>query len=523
MNKKPIQPPSEDNDGPFQCIFEAISDGLIIQDSKTHRIVESNLAAAAMHGYSCEEFVGLHLTEYIHSESRRLFNASTRALQPGDVFESSEIHIHRDGSLFSVEVSTTVFTYQSRRCLLSDIRDVSKRVQLEKTLSAQIEERRREQEALLAISHTLASTLEFQPGLILGQLRQILEYTQGGLFALEDFALVTLALCGTPKFEKLTPIRMQLNTPETLAVLFNGHRPIRIADVWSDDPQAQFLRSLLEDETAVLLKGMHSWMWVPLAVRGRLIGGLGLAETTKDYFTAHHAALALSVANQIAFTMINTELYGQAQALAVLEERQSLARNLHDAVNQSLFSAGLIAEVLPRVWDRDPDLARQSLEDLRRLTRGAQAEMRALLAELRPSTLTDSSLGDLLRLLGNALSGRINLPVTVTVKGNYVLPAEVQIAFYRICQEALFNVAKHAKAKQVDIDLDKEGAVIELCIRDDGQGFDPQQSFPGHYGLSMMRERAEAAGVQLSVTSQPGKGTELIIRWKKAPRLKETL
>ncbi len=82
--------------------------------------------------------------------------------------------------------------------------------------------------------------------------------------------------------------------------------------------------------------------------------------------------------------MVNAELYEHAQALAALQERQRLAQNLHDAVNQSLFSAGLIAEVLPRLWDRDQEEARRSLEDLRRLTRGALAEMRALLAELRP-------------------------------------------------------------------------------------------------------------------------------------------
>jgi signal transduction histidine kinase len=205
-----------------------------------------------------------------------------------------------------------------------------------------------------------------------------------------------------------------------------------------------------------------------------------------------------------------------------LEERQRLARNLHDAVNQSLFSAGLIAEVLPRLWERDQEEARRSLEDLRRLTRGAMAEMRALLAELRPSTLTDSDLGDLLRLLGNALSGRINIPVTVTVTREFMLPAEVQVAFYRVCQEALNNVAKHAKASQVEMNLKQEGDVIELRVRDDGHGFDPEQTFSGHYGLSMMRERAEAAGALLSVTSQPGHGTELMIRWIK-PSPKESL
>jgi two-component system nitrate/nitrite sensor histidine kinase NarX len=313
--------------------------------------------------------------------------------------------------------------------------------------------------------------------------------------------------------EQYSPIHIHLHGPDILTTLFNGHRPIRIADVWSENPQAIFLRSLLDDGAAVLLEGIKSWMWIPLAVRGRIIGGIGVAEIRKNHFTAHHADLALSVANQAAIAMVNAELYKQAHELAVMEERQRLARNLHDAVNQSLFSAGLIAEVLPRLWVRDQEEARRSIEDLRRLTRGAQAEMRALLAELRPSTITDSNLGDLLKLLGDALSSRTNIPVTVTGTGEFILPSDVQITFYRVCQETLFNIAKHSKASQVEINLKQEGPTIELSIRDDGQGFDTQQSFSGHYGLSMMRERAEAVGAMFSVDSQPGHGTELTIRW----------
>lgn len=262
-------------------------------------------------------------------------------------------------------------------------------------------------------------------------------------------------------------------------------------------------------------------MWVPVAVKNRVIGVLGIAHAKQDYFTAHHADLALTVANQAAITLINAELYEHAQALAVLQERQRLAQNLHDAVNQSLFSAGLIADVLPRLWDRDQDEARKSLDDLRRLTRAAQAEMRALLAELQPSALTDTDLGDLLHLLGNALSGRVNIPVTVTVAKDVILPSEIQVAFYRICQEALNNIAKHAKASQVEIDLKAEGAALELRIRDNGRGFDPDQIMAGHYGLGMMRERAEAAGAQLSITSRPGHGTQFLLHWTNEP--KETL
>ena len=340
-----------------------------------------------------------------------------------------------------------------------------------------------------------------------------------GAFALEDSVLVTLAMRGTQESEQFTPFRIHLQGPETLAALFNGHRPIRIADVWSENPQAQFLRTLLDDGAAVLLEGMRSWMWVPLAVKGRIIGGVGVAHEKKNHFTPHHADLALSVANQAAITMVNAELYKDAQTLAVLEERQNLARNLHDAINQSLFSAGLIAEVLPRLWEVNPEEARQSLEDLRRLTRGAQAEMRGLLVELRPLILTDSVLADLLRQLGNALTGRTNIPVTITVIGpeQQSLPANVQIAFYRICQEALHNIAKHARATQVEIQLQIDPGAIKLLIRDDGRGFDPAHISSGRYGLTMMKERAQSVEAILTVTSQPNEGTLIAIRWTNDP------
>ncbi len=340
------------------------------------------------------------------------------------------------------------------------------------------------------------------------------------------------------QYEQANSFQVHLDGPEILATLFNGHRPIRIADVRSDEPDAVFLRSLLKGDAAVFLKGVHAWMWVPLAVKNRIIGGLGIAHARRNYFTAHHAALALSMANQAAITMVNAELYEHARALAVLRERHRLAQNLHDAINQSLFSAGLIAEVLPRLWESDPVMARQSLDDLRQLTRGAMAEMRELLAELQPSILTDSSLGDLLRQLANAFTGRTNVPVSLNIAGEHVLPVEIQVALYRICQEAFNNIAKHAGASQVEVDLQydtdaaqassfvaytgvPQGIVVksvELRIRDDGHGFDPGEPIAlGHYGLGMMRERAEAVDAQLRVTSQPGHGTEVTLGWHKTP------
>jgi two-component system nitrate/nitrite sensor histidine kinase NarX len=510
---------SEDKERLYRRIFEAASDGLILNDVETGLVVEANTAASAMHGYTREEFIDLPPSTYIHPDSFPQFAEWVQTVQLGKDFAAVALHMRQDGSQFTVEVRGSGCTYQNQRCLLSVVRDVSARVQAEQLLRQQVEASTREQSTLLEISQTLGSALELKPGLILDQLQVIIEYTHAVLFALEELDLVALAVRGPQRLKQAMPFRIRLDDSETQAALLNEHQPQRIADVWSDEPAAQLLRSLLNDQAAVLIEGVKAWMWVPLAVKGRVIGGIGIARAEADNFTTHQANLALTMANQAAITMVNAQLYEQAQTLATLQERQRLAQNLHDAVNQSLFSAGLIAEVLPRLWERDPAKGQQSLEDLRRLTRGALAEMRGLLAELRPQVLIDSELDDLLHQLGNAFTGRTSIPVVVTVVGEGALqeqgalPADVQVAFYRLCQEAFNNIAKHARASQVMIQLEYDASAIELHIRDDGQGFDPEHTPSGHYGLSMMRERAEAAGIMLSVDSQPGQGTEIAIRW----------
>jgi PAS domain S-box-containing protein len=539
MNNSRNHPSSEEGAGPYRTIFDAATDGLIITDSETGLVVEANSAACTMHGFAYGKFIGLLPAAFIHPESQQVFTDYLRGFQSRPEGETSLMHLRRDGSTFHAEWRGTAFAYQGRSCLLAVIRDVSRRIQADLSLQQRVEARTREQSALLEISHGLASTLELQPGLILEQLRGIVEYTHAGIFGVTDTTLTALAVRGPAHLEQAAPFQVRLQGPETLEALLNGHRPIRVPDIHSTDPAAELLRSLLATDGAVLLEGVRAWMWVPLAAKGRILGGLGLAHALQNYFTPHHAALALSMADQVAITMVNAELYEHAQALAALQERQRLARNLHDAVNQSLFSAGLIAEVLPRLWERDPEDARHSLEDLRRLTRGALAEMRELLAELRPSVLTDSSLGDLLRQLSYAFTGRTNIPASVTTAGEQALPADIQVVLYRICQEALNNIAKHARASRVEIDLRYDSGAasasslparasspeeigvgsVEMRIRDDGRGFEADRpAVSGHYGLDMMRERAEGVGAELTVASETGRGTEVTVRWHATPK-----
>lgn len=197
--------------------------------------------------------------------------------------------------------------------------------------------------------------------------------------------------------------------------------------------------------------------------------------------------------------------------IAVQVERNRLARDLHDSVSQTLFTVASIAEALPRVWKRNPDIAQQGLEELAQLTQGALAEMRNLLIELRPDGLAEKPLGELIQQLTKAISGRASLQVTTTVKGDFSLSNEVKLVFYRITQEALNNIIKHAQATQVSVSLECNSQKIVLHISDNGCGFDSRQiPIPsGHLGIAIMKERAESIGANLHLSSYLGRGTEI--------------
>mgnify|MGYP000067782600 CR=1 FL=1 len=212
----------------------------------------------------------------------------------------------------------------------------------------------------------------------------------------------------------------------------------------------------------------------------------------------------------------NALLQEKAAQEAVAAERTRLARDLHDAVTQTLFAATLIAEVLPQVWNANPAEGARRLEDLRQLTRGALAEMRTLLVELRPNALVEIPLGALLRQLTEAVSGRARLPIQFSVDGERALPPDVQVALYRIAQEALNNVVKHARASQAFVTA-RLGRRVRLTVADNGAGFDPAGVPADHLGLRIMRERAEGVGAQFSVYSERGEGTQISVTWEAPP------
>jgi len=203
----------------------------------------------------------------------------------------------------------------------------------------------------------------------------------------------------------------------------------------------------------------------------------------------------------------------QMAAEAVLSERNRLARDLHDAVTQTIFSASILSETLPHSLDANPDKGRQQIDELQQLTRGALAELRSLLFELRPEGLVKTDLKDLLGQLCRGITGRSGIPVELACDTQMDVPSEIKITLYRIAQEALNNASRHADPSQIKVCCSSDQEVIRLCVQDDGKGFDYVEKLESQMGLGIMQERAADIGASLEVKSLPGIGTTITVEW----------
>ncbi len=233
------------------------------------------------------------------------------------------------------------------------------------------------------------------------------------------------------------------------------------------------------------------------------INGTGMTSDGR-FIGAHGAARDVSERDRL-----ERDLRRQAGELAAGEERAHLARELHDSVTQALFSMTLVSRSIELLLDRDVEAARNQLGQLRDLQREALAEMRALIFELRPGNVEQDGLSRALRTHTAALQGRIGLPIVVESTLEERLPLAIEEALYRISQEALHNVVKHARARQVRLEVGRTASGVRLHIHDDGKGFDPALVPDGHLGLAGMRARADKIGARFAVRSVPGEGTRI--------------
>jgi two-component system nitrate/nitrite sensor histidine kinase NarX len=380
---------------------------------------------------------------------------------------------------------------------------------------------------VLSLSQDIVSTLELDTllNLILDQLRQVVDYHGAGILTFKEEQLHFRAYQGMTIASRLGSLVIPVAGISPLRRAMYDRQPFIIDDVRQEPGLAQEFQEAVGLGIEALFGEAHAWLAVPLITGYQVIGLLGCTHREPGYYRAEALSLAQAFANQAAIALENAQLYEQAQAAAVVEERNRLARELHDSVTQSIYSASLVAEVLPEMWRREPDEAEKGLEDLRHLTRGALAEMRTMLLELRPTAVVKTPLADLLKQLAEAVTSRTELQPELNVEPVPTLPAEVHINFYRVAQEALNNVVKHAGASQVRIGLlsspplksqpdDAWQGQVELCISDDGHGFDAAQIPLDRLGLGIMRERAGEIKAALTIKSQPDQGTVVTMIWE---------
>jgi signal transduction histidine kinase len=377
-----------------------------------------------------------------------------------------------------------------------------------------VEKRTEELTTLLRVSRQMTSTLDFEELLerILTEMEKTIEYAAASILILEDGQLRTVCYHGSASQETAARGRLSIDRwGELWSTMARGETLI-VGDTQADTLLAQTYRQV----TRYLggdFSTARTWMGIPLIVGGHTIGALSIEHDQPHAYTSSHAEMALAVANQAAIAIENARLYKQARRLAVMEERQRLARELHDSVSQALYSIALGTHTALALLEReDPVRAAKPLEYVLSLADAALAEMRALIFELRPDALEKEGLVAALSRHAEAILARHHLAVETAFCEEPSAPPDVKEALYRIAVELMNNAVKHAQATRISLRLQAQHGMIILEVQDDGVGFDPQGEYPGHLGLRSMRERAAQIGAALEIESASGRGTQVQVR-----------
>ena len=255
---------------------------------------------------------------------------------------------------------------------------------------------------------------------------------------------------------------------------------------------------------------MRSFLGVPIVSRSGVIGAFYLTEKEgASEFDDGDERLIVMLAAHAAIAIENARLYERSRELSIVEERNRLARELHDSVSQKLFGLALSAEAAATLVDRDPQEARAELGRLRALAQEAHEELRSLVFELRPPELESEGLATALRKHVDVLRRVYRREIRLEVAGTPRRAPELEREVFRIAQEALQNALRHADAEQLELRLSAADGRVELTVSDDGVGFDPDDPSvrSRRLGLTSMEERAQALGGTLAIESRPGAGT----------------
>jgi PAS domain S-box-containing protein len=300
----------------------------------------------------------------------------------------------------------------------------------------------------------------------------------------------------------------QLTVQGSLAELAIANHKSYISNHTSVDERTTSIQALLQPAK------VHSLLCAPLKVRSEVLGVLLVWSRYEQAFIDHDTHLIHLFADQAAIALHNANLRIRSRELAIEQERQRLARDLHDSVTQSLYSIGIVAQASLRRLDKEANIGlRESIEYVHMLSQTALAQIRERLHNLYPTPLTNKTLGEALRQYCDTLSKQHDLTVELVTDSKLRLLTHQRENLYHIAREALWNIVKHASATYAKVILKQEVNQIILLIMDEGQGFvSSTSSIDEMIGLRSMKERAELLGGSFELQSEPGQGTQIIVR-----------
>lgn len=506
----------------YRRLFENVPLG-IYRTTPDGRILDANAALVEMLGYpNREALIDIKATDsYVDPQDRRRWQELIE--RQGSVQHFETQLRRRDGCIIWVEDNTQAVRDAEGRVLYYEgsLQDITERRQAE----GEIRRRSQELATLYHASQAFAQSLDPE---VIGQrlikvMEQLVGYEYGAVLVVDEATqeVLPLALSDQGRGPEFVAQDKEYGRSKELRVgqgivgwVIQHGQPVRTGDV-RQDPRHFAVRENIRSE-----------LCVPLVVGKKVIGAINVETSQPEAYSEDDERLLTALAGPAAVAIENARLFcslteqqEQLRALAMRlaeveeDERRRLARELHDRVGQNLTALGINLNVLGS--QLPPETAARMgarLADCLTLVEETTGHIRDVMAELRPAVLDDYGLLAALHWYGQRFSQRTGL--AVAVQGEELtprLPPAVETALFRIAQEALTNVARHAQASQVTVTLERVDGGIRLVIADDGVGFDPAVRRRGGWGLMTMRERAEAVGGRLRLDSAPGKGTRVVV------------
>ena len=400
----------------------------------------------------------------------------------------------RGGAAFTPEDLRLVESFAAQAAMSFEIATVRERLQ--RLTSVTIAGQKSLEDALGALARSVVDATDtIACGIFLLDPQRHL--TSAGTYGLPAGFVTTMELAFRKAGERLP----QMDAIESRGPVVHEGTISRFLSQPPSDPMWEPVHAMLRGVT------WDTIVSVPLIHDGEVVGVLSGYYPGGYRLSEGEVTLLKIVADQASAIAENARLFTDAQAQVALEERQRLARELHDSVSQALFGIALGARTARDYLARNPEAARAPLDYVLQLAEVGLAEMRALIFELRPEALEQEGLIGALAKQATALRARHGITVDEVFDAEPEVPIAVKEALFRIAQEALNNTAKHARASHVELHLTSAGEALVIEIRDDGAGFDAGAQFPGHLGLQSMRERALRLGGNVEIVSVVGKGT----------------